>query len=338
VKICQVLAGDEEGGLEKHFVELCNELVKYDEVYVIAHQKYKTRFDSKVKFISMDLSKSRKNPFVLWQLLQTIKQISPDIIHSHANKASSMISYIRYFLPSHIKRVASLHSQKKNISAFETFDYVIGVSKSSLINLNNPNKTAIYNGIDFTEVSKDRVFIDSEFGLKDKFVVTAVGRLEEVKNFALLIDAIKDLDICLMIVGEGSLESELKEQVNRLDISDKVIFTGYRDDALKIVANSDLFVISSNKEGLPYVLIEALLSKVPVVSTDVSDMKYILPKEYIVPIQDKKSLIQVISKVVQNYDKSLKDFQDSFEFAKDNFTLNSMVQKVIDVYKRVKDI
>ena len=50
MRICQILAGDEEGGLEKHFEELCNRLSSYHEIHVIAHEKYRNRFDPKIIF------------------------------------------------------------------------------------------------------------------------------------------------------------------------------------------------------------------------------------------------------------------------------------------------
>ncbi|MFH4377113.1 glycosyltransferase, partial [Acinetobacter baumannii] len=76
--ICMVMAGDEEGGLEKHVVELANGLAQAGQkVTLIAHEKYAERV-SGVEFKALDLSKSRKNPILLWQLYQTIKATHAD--------------------------------------------------------------------------------------------------------------------------------------------------------------------------------------------------------------------------------------------------------------------
>jgi len=65
MRICQILAGDEEGGLEKHFEELCNKIAQTEEVHVIAHEKYRERFASNVVFHALDLSRGRKNLVIL---------------------------------------------------------------------------------------------------------------------------------------------------------------------------------------------------------------------------------------------------------------------------------
>ncbi|HSR73765.1 MAG TPA: glycosyltransferase, partial [Sulfurovum sp.] len=223
MRICQILAGDEEGGLEKHFEELCNRLASYHEIHVIAHEKYRKRFDPKIIFHALDLSKGRRNLFVLYKLRKIINHIDPDILHAHANKAVDMIASIRRFLHPSIKLIATLHSKKRNLKGFERFDHVIGVSYEVLKDLKNPHQSVVYNGIELTYIEKDPKYL-SQFGIKDEFVISAVGRLEKVKNFPLLIRAIQDLDVKLLIVGEGSEAGSLKHLVKELGVENKVIF------------------------------------------------------------------------------------------------------------------
>ncbi len=336
MKICHILAGNEEGGLENHVVTLCNALVKDNDISVIAHEKYRDRFDGKVHFYALDLSKGRKNPLLLLRLWRTIKHIDPDIVHAHANKAAAMIATLCRFLPQEIKRVATLHSQKKNLSSFETFDHVIGVSHEVIKEIQNPNKSVVYNGIEWHDREKKRGYIATHFGMSDQvFTLCSVGRLETVKNFSLLISSIQNLDVKLLLVGTGSCESKLKGLVQQLGIEDKVIFTGYREDAVEIIEDADLLVISSDKEGFPYVLVEALLAKTPVVSTDVSDVKTVLPEFSVVPVGDQKKLEQAISYVQSHYETVLESYQNTFAFAKTHFTLEAMVAGTQKVYDEV---
>jgi glycosyltransferase involved in cell wall biosynthesis len=103
-------------------------------------------------------------------------------------------------------------------------------------------------------------------------VVLGVGRLTRQKDFATLLRAFADVRRCrtarLLILGEGEERSRLETLAAELGISDDVSLPGFRDDAVSCMAGSALFVLSSAWEGLPTVLIEALATGTPVVSTD----------------------------------------------------------------------
>jgi len=335
MRICQILGGNEEGGLEIHFETLCNRLSTLHEVHVIAHEKYRNRFDRSVVFHSLDLSKGRRNPLLLYMLWQTIRRIDPDIVHAHANKAAAMVASLRYVLPSDSKCVATLHSQKKNLKAFEKFDHVIGVSKTVVEPLKLSEKSVVYNGIDIPDVRYDPAYLGSLGINADTFVICAVGRMEKVKNFALLLHAIKDLDVALLLVGEGSQKESLQTLAEELQIEKKVCFTGFRDDVPKLLFHSDLCVISSDREGFSYVMAEALLLETPVVSTDVGDMRYVLPRQYVVPVGDEAALREGIVSVMRDKEETMKIFEPYFSFAKRDFTLESMIRGVLSVYDEV---
>ena len=336
MRVCQILAGDEEGGLEKHFEELCNQVVQHHEVHVIAHEKYKERFHQNIIFHALDLSKGRRNIVILYQLCRMINQIDPDILHAHANKAVDMIAAIKHFLNPSIKLLATLHSKKRKLKSFEKFDHIIGVSYEVLKELKNPHQSVVYNGIEITLKEKDSQYL-TQFGIKDEFVICAVGRLEKVKNFPLLIRAIKDLDVKLIIVGEGSEAESLKHLVKEIAVEDKVVFTGFREDALNIVSHSHICAISSEREGFSYVMAEALLLGIPVVSTDVGDMNKILPNAFVVPVNDEEKLTETLRFMKEHYQDILESYEQSFKFAAEHFTLEAMVKQVLSIYSRVAE-
>jgi glycosyltransferase involved in cell wall biosynthesis len=100
-----------------------------------------------------------------------------------------------------------------------------------------------------------------------------VGLLASHKNQALLIRSFARLlqqrpDAKLMLVGEGPLKEDLRTLARELGIEDRVIFAGFRADPWPFYASADLFVLSSDREGHPNVLVEALQAGTPVVATD----------------------------------------------------------------------
>ncbi len=109
-------------------------------------------------------------------------------------------------------------------------------------------------------------------GVREKVIVGA-GRLEKQKNFRLLISAFalfsrNHPEYKLCIYGEGSLRPELEALTRELDIQDQVLLPGRRSDLLEQMNPGSMFVLSSDYEGMPNVLIEAMCMGMPVISTD----------------------------------------------------------------------
>lgn len=103
--------------------------------------------------------------------------------------------------------------------------------------------------------------------------IITCGRLEAQKNHKLLIDAfaevVKDHPYAkLKIYGEGSLRNALQEQINKLGLQDKTFLMGATNDVAKALQTADLFVLSSDYEGMPNALMEAMAAGVPCISTD----------------------------------------------------------------------
>lgn len=108
-----------------------------------------------------------------------------------------------------------------------------------------------------------------------RILIGAVGRLSEEKNFLGLIRAVKRLiedgaKIDIAIAGDGDQREQLEAEVDRLKIADHVHLLGYRSDTLELYQAFDVFALSSLREGLPNVLLEAMALEVPVVATRIA--------------------------------------------------------------------
>lgn len=101
--------------------------------------------------------------------------------------------------------------------------------------------------------------------------ILTVGSFKDQKNHPLLLSAFADLgypEARLMLVGQGAKETSLRAMAAELGITDRVVFAGFHLDPTPFYQTADLFVLSSDYEGLPTVLIESLACGTPVVSTD----------------------------------------------------------------------
>ncbi|ETX03975.1 glycosyltransferase [Candidatus Entotheonella palauensis] len=112
----------------------------------------------------------------------------------------------------------------------------------------------------------------AELGDETVPVILGVGRLSAQKNFPLLLRAVAKVrekrPVRLLILGEGDDRAALEALVHDLGLSDCVALPGFVDNPFAYMRNAQLFVLSSDWEGLPTVLIEALACGCPVVSTD----------------------------------------------------------------------
>lgn len=115
-----------------------------------------------------------------------------------------------------------------------------------------------------------RKHIKKEEGIKQ---IVSVGRLVEQKDFSTLIKAFRVVNDSLKntrlsIVGEGPLRRQLEQEARKIGLNGRVVFRGWKQNVILDLLKADIFVLSSKREGLPYVLLEALSVGLPIVSTD----------------------------------------------------------------------
>ncbi|MGM2727821.1 glycosyltransferase [Bacillus albus] len=174
--------------------------------------------------------------------------------------------------------------------------------------VNADNKlNVIYNPNDYEEIvlqSKESISLEKN----NKFKVVFVGRLSSEKNIALLIKAIsiisKRHDIQLLIIGEGSEKDNLRELTRNLKIEGKVNFLGYKKNPYPYIRQGNVFVLPSNTEALPGVLIEALALNVPVIASNVGGVSEIvdhMKNGILFEKQNEKELVNAIEYVMEDF-------------------------------------
>lgn len=159
-------------------------------------------------------------------------------------------------------------------------DFVVCVSNGvkndfcSYYSYDKKNIFTIYDPVlDKYFLNKLTAKVQHKFFDDDKKVILAIGRLTEAKNFNLLIHSFKHLHdnypkTRLIILGEGELRAELEKLILDLNLTAVVELPGFDPNPYAYFKYASLFVLSSNWEGLPGVLIQALASKIKIVSTN----------------------------------------------------------------------
>jgi glycosyltransferase involved in cell wall biosynthesis len=145
----------------------------------------------------------------------------------------------------------------------------------------------IENGIDLEEFSRRRTVEEAkrDHGTDvGRLLVGAVGRLSPEKGFDVLIRAADRLlaggvDLDLVIVGDGDERPRLQELIERLGRADRIRLLGYRANLRELYEMMDCLALSSLREGLPNVLLEAMALEVPVVATGIAGVPRLITDE-----------------------------------------------------------
>lgn len=293
------------GGLENGLINIINRTPPDRYRHVIICLTNADDFANRITLPGVQVIQLHKpagqNFRVFWDLWKTLRALRPDVVHTR-NLASLEMQLVTLLMPG-IKRVHGEHgrdihdlngtNKKYNLlrKAMQPFVHrYIAVSRDLLQWLKStvaiPEKKLrqIYNGVDAEKFSprQGRALVGdlAPPGLlpENAIVVGTVGRLAEVKNQQLLIEAVGYLytkrpilrgTLRLVLVGDGPLKPQLVDRVKQLGLSDVVWFSGDRNDVPALMQLMDIFILPSLAEGISNTLLEAMASGLPVIATSV---------------------------------------------------------------------
>lgn len=242
----------------------------------------------------------RNELFAFRELYFAIKDFNPDIIHSHTTKAGFMARVLCTFFFPKIIRVHTFHGHLLTGYANKTYTNIYvaierllarsthkliavgSVVRDELINkkIGDLTKFKVINpGFDF-EPRMDQKRSRKKFGIDEEmFVVGFVSRLVKVKRIDRLINVIEQVikeksNIQFVVAGHGNLFQEIK--VIESKSNGKVKLLGWVNDIENLISSFDVLILTSDNEGTPLILMQAQISGIPVVSTDVGSVKDIM--------------------------------------------------------------
>lgn len=226
-----------------------------------------------------------------------LKDNNYDIVHVHSNH----MSFFPLFLALKHKinvRIAHSHQYIKNPSLFQFITRSIGMNlnKITMTHAISCGKAAgewifgkkyvkegkvffLYNAVDLSQFVynlENSKKIRKQLSLESQFIIGHIGRIETEKNPYFILDIFNEIlnlnpNSILVWVGEGSMKNEIKNKSLSLNISEKIIFLGQRNDVNQLLSIFDVFLLPSFSEGFPVVIVEALANGLKCfVSTEIS--------------------------------------------------------------------
>jgi glycosyltransferase involved in cell wall biosynthesis len=262
-----------------------------------------------VSFLSLEMKNGLRDAHGWKGLRRWINSAQPEILHAHLAQASLMGRAIRTLTPVrvlidtiHSPAIGSTNRQAGYRITSRIPDCVTAVSRSAARPwldahiLDQRTATVIPNGIDTGswKPQQDPQIQTRSNQAAPVFRWLAVGRLDPVKDYATLLDALAVLpeSARLTICGSGPLEHSLRVQSIQLRIQDRVTFLGFQNDVARLMHTHDAFVLSSRWEGLPIALIEACACELPAVFTDIDGCREVLPDSSfpVAPVGDARAL------------------------------------------------
>jgi glycosyltransferase involved in cell wall biosynthesis len=336
MKVVQICASEGQllGGMETQVLKLSERIAKQQPmaIHLVASEHLCAQTSTQIRAHTLNFSRSRRHPKLLWDLVLLLRQIKPDIIHCHGNKAGQMLALLSPCLPD-IKLICTMHGTKNNYGFLKKFDRVIVVSKDIQNQLATFKPLLIENGVENKGTKQTgRQALYQQFNLDPhRPLLIAVGRLAKVKRYDLLMQASQHLPVNLLVMGDGP-EREYLAQFETQHIK----LAGFRNDVVDFYGAADALVITSQREGFSLSLIEALQAELPVLSTPVSGSASLLPKSCLLPTlsaSEKPQLLhQALKQAITRLPKIKEDCGPAFAYAQHELTLEKAAEKLRACY------
>lgn len=370
LKVCHVLDRLEVGGMENGVVNICNNLNRAKFIPVILAVKalgpMKERLNADVEIFCLQ-SGNGKNFFRYLKMAAFFKEMKPDIVHTHGWGACSFDGIIgaklakvpivingehgSFFLKWHqifLQKILALMCDRI-LSVSESLKARVGRT----LDINTKKIKTVLNGVDTNKFNPKNTTVAIAEELKEKFdfikedgdfILISVGSLKKNKNQQLLLDALANLkrnkDISRMKVffaGDGEDKMFLQEYAEEKEISKNVFFLGQRKDIAELLCLSDVLVSTSiaGHEGLSNVLLEAMSSSLPVISTGSVGTTEVIKdgkNGFIVREDDFSLLSEKINFFVDNKTsiKSMGNY--ARQFVEENYSIKKMIEGYEAVY------
>ena len=359
-RILFLITRSEPGGAQSHVLELLTGLRKIFHVTLatgeqgyLLDQARGAGIDAVfLPFLKRKISLKR-DVKAYREIKALMQKVQPDLVHTHSSKAgilgrlAAKILGIKNVFTAHGWAFADGTPLSRRLIGIPT-EYVAAKWCDRIITVSQADKelavkykicreekiTVVHNGIadiNPLPVAENRNKIP---------VLTMVARLAPQKNFIGLLDALSHIEekYLLQIVGDGPDLEKIKRHATQLGIDKNISFMGSRSDVPEILAETDIFILSSDWEGYPISILEAMRAGLPIICTRVGGTPEAVINEkngLLVARGNTQALASAISRLI-------KDTQERQEFGRNSRVLferqgttEIMLKKIIETYNSI---
>ena len=311
--------------------------------------------------VDYPVNSNRKLYEVSDKLALFVKENKIQVIHSNTNYDRTAGAFAAWRAKcASVTTVHSYHSIQYNLTHYIRNKYLIDHfiadgEKIKLLLISKDripkNKISSVNiGIDENEIKRDeklRIALREKYSIPtDAIVIGNVGRLVEFKGQEYLIRAFAEAlkvmpQIYLVITGDGKLKNYLMELTEKLEVKQKVIFTGFYENLSEIYSAFDIYAHTSVEGGgelFPISIINALAQGLPVIATDIGDVGSMITNGkngYLVKDKDVSAVKEKIIKLAEDKETAVEFGQNSRKLFESKYTIDNMTASVYTVYKAV---
>jgi sugar transferase (PEP-CTERM/EpsH1 system associated) len=313
----------------------------------------------------VDLQKRRRRDFALFfRLAALLRSDRIDIIHCH-DELSWFYGTVGAWLAAMPRVVSTVHGRRFDTSRRHLWEQkVLGSMSTSIVGVSaslreqvidevgiSPGKVSIIrNGIKIEPLEKSadrRRQTRKCLGIPESAIVLGcVGRLDPVKNLDLLIEAsagaihvIPSLQI--IVAGEGPSKEHLMQKTAALGLNDKVHFLGLRKDVSDLLSAIDLYICSSDREGISLSILEAMAAERPVIATAVGGNLELIQHDetgLLIKKGDRDALVQAILSLSLDAQARRRLGQQARQSVEANFSLNRMLLDYDHLYQSMMTV
>ena len=284
-----------DGGVEKTNLLISEKLAKKYEIFFVSNY-FSNKFENDFKRIGIKKIKlnSKRTVFSFFELSKIFKKLKPGIIIPIQMHANVLVLAINKFLFNNTLQVVCCErlSKEKFKNTFIKGKIIIFLAnllyknaKKIICNSKDlanefkkiskkENVVFIYNptlNLNYRKLSKKFTIKEKPFLNKNKPILFSLGRLDEVKNQMMLLKAFnevkKNIRCDIVLMGEGKTKRKLIEYSKENKFNKNLYIFNFKKNPFPYLLKSDLFILTSNYEGLPNVLIESMSLNKPIISS-----------------------------------------------------------------------
>jgi glycosyltransferase involved in cell wall biosynthesis len=346
----------EGGGVEKNLFLIINFLIKnnFNIVLITANPESKNKFHKKIKIISpknkntRNFSRYKKYIYCLFLLLKFLSNNNFTVLSFQANLYAIIVTKVlckKIIIRSNSSPSGWSQNPIKKIIykiLFKLADSIIVNSKDfakQMYEIFNVKCKVIYNPLNKEEIikkSKERFFNKFLYKNKNFFKIISVGRFVDQKDHLTLLKAFqiiyKKINAKLILMGQGINKEKYLEFIKNNNLQNNVLILKFNNNPYKVISNANIFVLSSQYEGLPNVLLEAIALKKFIISTNCPTG----PREILMngklgllyKVGDYRNLSKLILKYYYNQKKFNYKIQEAYK-SLNRFDFNKNCQKYL---------